>query len=118
MKGLADGDTVLISTHRLPEAEMTCVRMVIMYEGKILAADTPENLQRLMSGNSQIIAEISAPVAALRECWAQMPEVAQFDVSAGAGEYFRCALTPHNGLDLRTRIFALVRERGWGVPGV
>ena len=28
------------------------------FEGKILAADTPENLQRLMSSNSQVIAEI------------------------------------------------------------
>jgi ABC-2 type transport system ATP-binding protein len=46
IKGLANAHTVLISTHILPEAEVTCNRMVIMYEGKILAADTPENLQR------------------------------------------------------------------------
>src|SRR5881296_3586886 len=51
IKGLANAHTVLISTHILPEAEMTCNRVVIMYEGKILAADTPENLQRLMSGD-------------------------------------------------------------------
>src|SRR5947207_2803593 len=49
IKSLSPVHTVLISTHILPEAEMTCNRMVIMYEGKILAADTPENLQRLMS---------------------------------------------------------------------
>ena len=115
IKGLANTHTVLISTHLLPEAEMTCNRVVIMYEGKILAADTPENLQRLMSGNNQIIAEISAPLADLRECWAQMPEVDQYDVSAGQGEYFRCALTPRDGLDLRPRVFALVRERGWAL---
>ena len=36
-------------------------------------------------------------------------------MSAGEGEYFRCALTPRDGLDLRPRIFALVRERGWGL---
>src|SRR5689334_12970927 len=42
IKGLANTHTVLISTHILPEAEMTCNRMVIMYEGTILAADTPE----------------------------------------------------------------------------
>src|SRR5437016_290616 len=71
IKGLANTHTVLISTHLLPEAEMTCNRMVIMYEGKILAADTPENLQRLMSSNSQIIAEIAAPSAALKDCFAQ-----------------------------------------------
>src|ERR1041384_4963480 len=75
IKGLADSHTVLISTHILPEAEMTCNRMVIMFQGKILAADTPENLQRLMSSNSQVLAEIAAPVAELQECWASMPEI-------------------------------------------
>jgi len=82
IKGLGGTHTVLISTHILPEAEMTCHRVVIMYEGKILAADTPENLQRLMSSNSQIIAEIAAPPAELQECWTEMAEVEQFDVSA------------------------------------
>jgi ABC-2 type transport system ATP-binding protein len=113
IKGLAGAHTVLISTHILPEAEMTCHRMVIMYQGKILAAGTPENLERLMSYNSQVIAEIAAPEAELRACWAQMPEVDQFDVSPCEGEYFRCALTPRDGLDLRPRVFALARERGW-----
>src|ERR1700704_4801980 len=63
IKSLATSHTVLISTHILPEAEMTCNRLVIMYEGTILAADTTENLQRLMSSKSQIIAEIAAPAA-------------------------------------------------------
>src|SRR6516225_602343 len=67
IKGLANAHTVLISTHILPEAEMTCNRMVIMYQGTILAADTPENLQRLMSSNSQVLAEILAPFAELQE---------------------------------------------------
>src|SRR3989441_2451158 len=43
IKGLGKAHTVLISTHILPEAEMTCNRVVIMFEGKILAADKPEN---------------------------------------------------------------------------
>src|SRR5277367_1184046 len=66
IKGLSATHTVLISTHILPEAEMMCSRMLIMFDGKILASDTPENLQRLMSGNGQIIAEIAAPPMSLR----------------------------------------------------
>jgi len=115
IKGLAKSHTVLISTHILPEVEMTCNRVLIMYEGKILAADTPENLQRVMSSNSQIIAEIAAPEADLNECWAQMPEIEQFNVSAAEGEYFRCALTARDGLDLRPVIFTLARARGWNL---
>src|SRR5262249_8624419 len=115
IKGLAQAHTVLISTHILPEAEMTCNRMVIMYEGKILAADTPENLQQLMSNNSQVIAEIAAPLESLKSCWAQMPELEQFDVSPSEGDYFRCALTPRNGLDRRPRIYSRAREKGWAL---
>jgi ABC-2 type transport system ATP-binding protein len=113
IKSLAQKHTVLISTHILPEAEMTCNRMLIMYDGKILAADTPDNLQQLMAGSSQIIAEIAAPAEALREALSQMPGVEQFDVSACEGEFQRCALTPRDGYDLRPAIFALALERGW-----
>ncbi|HEY3763242.1 MAG TPA: ATP-binding cassette domain-containing protein [Verrucomicrobiae bacterium] len=113
IKSLAGKHTVLISTHILPEAEMMCSRMLIMYDGKILASDTPENLQRLMAGNSQVIAEIAAPLEALCECWAHMAEVEHFDVSASEGEFHRCALTPRDGLDLRPLVFALAKERGW-----
>ncbi len=113
IKGLAGAHTVLISTHILPEAEMTCNRMVIMYEGKILAAGTAETLQQLMSHHSQVIAEIAAPADVLRKCWAQMPEVDQFDVAPCEGEYFRCALTARNGLDVRPQVYALAQEHGW-----
>jgi ABC-2 type transport system ATP-binding protein len=115
IKSLAQKHTVLISTHILPEAEMMCSRMLIMLGGKILAADTPENLQRLMASNSQIIVEIAAPADELREFWARLPEIEQFDVSSGAGEFQRCALTPRDGLDLRPHIFILAREQGWMV---
>jgi ABC-2 type transport system ATP-binding protein len=113
IKSLASTHTVLISTHILPEAEMTCNRMLIMFEGKILAADTPDNLQRLMSGNGQVVAEIAAPLEDLCNCWAEMPEVEHYDVSPADGEFFRCALTPQNGMDLRPHIFATARDRGW-----
>ena len=113
IKGLAGKHTVLISTHILPEAEMMCSRMLIMFAGKILAADTPENLQRVMAGNSQVIAEIAAPAEDLRRVWQDIPEIEQFDVSSAEGEFQRCALTPREGFDLRPQIYELVRERGW-----
>jgi ABC-2 type transport system ATP-binding protein len=115
IKSLAGSHTVLISTHILPEAEVTCHRVFIMYRGRIVAADTPENLQGLLSGNGQVLAEIAAPKEELELCWAEMPEVEHFDVAAAEGEYFRCALTPRDGVDLRSQVFALARERGWAL---
>ena len=113
IKSLAGKHTVLISTHILPEVEMMCGRVLIMLDGRVLASDTPENLQRRMAGGSQVIAEIAAPAEALRAAWEHLPTVAQFDVSAGDGEFFRCALTPRDGQDLRPAIFALCVKNGW-----
>ncbi len=39
----------------------------------------------------------------------------QFDVSASDGEFFRCALTPRDGCDLRPAIFALACKNGWAL---
>lgn len=115
IKNLALTHTVLISTHILPEVEMTCNRMVIMYEGKILASGTAEDLQKLMNGSTQVIAEIAATREELQECWSQLPEIESFDVSASEGDYFRCAFTPRDGLDLRPYIFETARSHGWPV---
>jgi len=112
IKDLGRSHTVLISTHILPEVEMMCSRVLILHEGKILAADTPENLQKLMSGKGQVIAEIAAPQDELRTCWEEMGEVEYYDLVPVSDGFIRCALTPRDGIDLRPHIFALAHERG------
>ncbi len=113
IKSLAGRHTVLISTHILPEVEMMCGRVLIMLGGRVLASDTPENLQRRMAGGSQVIAEIAAPEAALRAAWDLQPDVEQFDVAPAEGAYFRCALTARDGRDLRPVVFQMARENNW-----
>jgi ABC-2 type transport system ATP-binding protein len=113
IKDLGKRHTVLISSHILPEVEMTCNRVLIMREGRILAADSPENLQKTMGRNGQVITEIAAPIEDLKTCWEQIPEIAHFNIAASDGEYHRCALTAHGSHDLRPLIFSLVKERGW-----
>jgi ABC-2 type transport system ATP-binding protein len=113
IKDLGQAHTVLLSSHILPEVEMTCTRVLILHQGKILAADTPENLQHVMSEGGQVIAEIAAPVAELKACWDQVPDIQHFDMAAAEGEYTRCALTARSGVDLRPQIFSLACERGW-----
>ena len=115
IKDLAQKHTVLISTHLLHEAELTCHRMIILREGKILAEGTPDNLQQTMSKSVQIIAEIAAPETELKKCWDEMPEVALFDIAAVDGGFQRCSLTPRDGTDLRPQVFALAKQRGWAL---
>jgi len=113
IKNLGGKHTVLISTHILPEVEMMCGRVLIMFNGRVLASDTPDNLQRRMAGGSQVIAEIAAPVPDLMQAWAEMEMVMHVDVSAIDGEFNRCSLTPRDGIDLRPLVFEVAKERGW-----
>jgi ABC-2 type transport system ATP-binding protein len=68
-----------------------------------------------MAGSSQVIAEIAAPPADLQDCFSTVPQIDQFNISAAEGDYFRCALTPRNGTDLRPLVFAIAQQRGWPV---
>ena len=115
IKSLAGKHTVLISTHILPEVEMMCGRVLIMLDGRVLASDTPENLQRRMAGGGQVIAEIAAPEKILRETLDELPGVEEWDISASDGNFFRCALTPRWGQDIRAHIAQLASERGWAL---
>jgi ABC-2 type transport system ATP-binding protein len=113
IKDLAGRHTVLLSTHILPEVEMTCGRVLILHGGEILAADTTDNLHTTMFQAGPVLAEIAAPLPELIQAWAEVETVLHVDVSAIDGEYNRCSLTPRNGVDIRPIIFELVKERGW-----
>lgn len=113
IKDLGGKHTLLISTHILPEVEMTCNRVLILHQGRILADDSPANLQKVMSDGGQVVTEIAAPLDELRSCWEQVPDIEHFDIAPSDGLFFRCALTPRTGVDLRPTVFATVRDRGW-----
>lgn len=113
IKSLADAHTVLLSTHILSEVEMICSRVLIINQGRIIAADTAQNLERHLALDGQVIAEIAAPAAALREVFRDVPEIEHVEIAAAEGEFVRVSLTPKNGHDLRPLVFEQVRAQGW-----
>jgi ABC-2 type transport system ATP-binding protein len=57
--------TVLISSHILPEIEMTCDRVLIINQGRIVAQGTPAELRREVLGQSAYEIEAAGPLGAL-----------------------------------------------------
>jgi len=112
---LAGKHTVLISSHILPEVELTCSRVLIMYRGKVLAADSPANLQQLVSGNNIVVAEIMATFDQLCDCLSRIPEIETFDLQPVDSNFFRCTLTLKDGTEARPRIYDICRERSWAL---
>ena len=52
IKKIGKEKTIVFSTHILSEAEVTCDRVVIIDEGKIVADDTIDNLRNLLHEKS------------------------------------------------------------------
>ncbi len=50
--------TVLFSTHILSEAQQICDRVLIINKGKIVAEDTPENLQSRLAGAQRVVIRV------------------------------------------------------------
>ena len=115
IKTLAAEHTVLISSHILPEMEVTCSRLFVFHKGDIVAADTQDNLQKRMGRRTRVIAEIEAPEEALRTLWEEMGEVTHYYLAPAAGEFRRCVLTVRDGVDLRPVIAGLAHEREWKI---
>lgn len=113
LMSLGQNYTVLLSSHVLSEVEMICSHVVILRDGKVLAADTKDNLLGRMGDEEKVIAEIKAPPEALRECGDEMESIEHIDLSPLNSGYYRCVLTGRKGVDLRAVLFNKVRSKGW-----
>lgn len=55
VKELAGKRTVILSTHILPEVSVTCSRVVIINQGRIIASDTLANLTQQNATNTELL---------------------------------------------------------------
>lgn len=54
IQSVGEDRTVLLSTHILSEAQQTCDRVLIINKGRIVAEDSPENLQAQLRGGDRL----------------------------------------------------------------
>jgi ABC-2 type transport system ATP-binding protein len=64
--------TVIISSHILPEIEMTCDRVLIINQGRVVAKGTPADLRREILGHSTYHVEIAGDFPALSQVLASV----------------------------------------------
>ncbi len=85
--------TVLFSTHILSEAQQICDRVLIINKGKIVAEDTPENLQSRLVGSQRVVLRVRGEsddlagkvkkIKGVREVEAKADGSVEFEFSAG-----------------------------------
>jgi ABC-2 type transport system ATP-binding protein len=67
--------TVMLSTHILSEAQQICDRVLIINQGRILADDTPNNLQAQLAGAERIFVRTSTDEKTLAKLLSGLPDV-------------------------------------------
>jgi ABC-2 type transport system ATP-binding protein len=114
IKNLGKQHTILLSTHILPEVEMTCSRVTILHKGRIEACDTPENLLGQIRRAGGMVLEAKTGKDNGPEELKKISGVR--DVTAEAdGEWEIFSLRVESGIDVREEVFQLATARRWSV---
>jgi ABC-2 type transport system ATP-binding protein len=101
--------TVLLSTHILSEAQQVCDRVLIINQGRLVAEDTPANLQAQLAGADRILIKAPTDAATLTQLLRAVPDVKGIRPTGSEGAV---ELDGTPGKDLRPILARKIIEAG------
>ena len=114
IKNLGNQQTVVLSSHILPEVSMICERVLIIHEGRIVAEDTPANLAERLQGTDLLEVEIGGPPEEVTPAIREIEGVASVRHRSHANrEVYTVRLL--QGAEVRDDISRAVIARGWSL---
>lgn len=106
IKELGKTHTVIISSHILSEISQICNKVIIINKGKIVAIDTPENLENKVSKNNSIYVTVEDTENKINEVKEKIEEIKEIKLikenEDGTKQY---VLESKDDVDLRKIIF-------------
>jgi ABC-2 type transport system ATP-binding protein len=111
IKRLGGDHTVILSTHILPEVSMTCERVIIINEGKVVASDTPENLTRRLKGSEVIFVQVDGPRVEVESKIRKIKGVNKVSSAKDSGFTVETELNT----DVRRELASCIVNGGWGL---
>ncbi len=118
IRGLAGSHTVVLSTHILPEVSMTCGRVLIINQGRVVAEDTPDNLTRRLKGAGTIRVEARGDATSVLEALAAVPGVLAAHPRGGHDGAVIVDVEAEAGRDVRAELAWAVVTKGHGLLGL
>jgi ABC-2 type transport system ATP-binding protein len=115
---LGKSQTVVLSSHILPEVSMICERVLIINEGRIVAEDTPKNLAEGLEGIERLEIEIGGPVTEVLPALRRIKGVSRVaHRSLPQKELYTVHVDPsvESGTDIRDEISKAVISSGWSL---
>lgn len=114
IRNLAQRHTILLSTHILPEVEVTCERVLIINRGRVVAADATRSLIERAS-SPRLTVEVRAPEAELKDALAGLGGLKAVETEEVGGGWLRLRVEGYGGIDLRPELWRFLKKRDWEV---
>ena len=85
IKELGKTHTVILSSHILSEVQAVCEQVLIISKGKLVAFDTPENLEKVLLSSSGVTFQVESDKADAESILAQAEGISGWDVKNADG---------------------------------
>ena len=115
IRELAQRHTILLSSHILPEVEMTCGRVLILKAGRIVASDTPGNLHGRLQGLATVVVEMRGPAGEMEARLKGLAGVGHVRGESAGGDWMRYTLECARDRDPRPEVFTAAASAGWTI---
>ncbi len=113
IRDLAQRHTILLSTHILPEVEMTCRRVLIIHRGKMVASDTTDRLRSLAAGRGMVRLEVEASKTDVEAAFRTVPNVEECSAEPLDDGWVSVSLRISGRDDMRPVLVDSVVRAGW-----
>ena len=110
IRTLSKKHTVILSSHILAEVREVCDYILIISKGKLVASDTPENLELLRNGASSLELEVKAAPETARVILSTIDDIDAMEIHSENENLTRVKLETKNGADIREAIFYACAE--------
>ena len=112
IKELGKEHTIILSTHILSEVSQICERVVIINHGKIIAIDTPENLEQKTQEKNSILLTVEDKKENMKHLKEEIPEIQSLkfikDNEDGTKQYM---VESEAKIDLRKKLFEVLPKQ-------
>lgn len=110
IRDLAKQHTVILSSHILAEVREVCDYIMIISKGKLVASDTPENLEHLMAGSATIELEVKASDNDVLKILNAMESVSEWKCKENAEGNLNIEIKINGNEDIREELFYAFAE--------
>ena len=106
IKSLKQKHPVILSSHILSEVRAVCDYVLIISHGKLVASDTPDNLERLAAGSNSLLMKVKGEKDTIRKDLETIEGVTGVEMSYDSDEeLWKTKVSIQENVDIREKVF-------------